>query len=116
MRRGRSVPLTELGRRAAWRVGRRFAEADQTFGGVYASPVLRTVETAAARVTRTVRELAARTTGDLLLVGHGLAVGGVAAGLVGSDEGVSTPLCGVTRVGRVDGGWRLAFSGDTSHL
>jgi broad specificity phosphatase PhoE len=39
-------PLTELGRWAAWRVGRRFAEADVEFDAVYASPFLRTVETA----------------------------------------------------------------------
>ncbi|MFW6316877.1 MAG: histidine phosphatase family protein [Halorubrum sp.] len=39
-------PLTELGRWAAWRVGRRFATADRTLDAVYASPFLRTVETA----------------------------------------------------------------------
>ena len=40
-------PLTELGRWAAWRVGRRFASATDTIDAVYASPFLRTVETAA---------------------------------------------------------------------
>ena len=39
-------PLTELGRWAAWRVGRRFAQADTNPEGSYASPVLRTHETA----------------------------------------------------------------------
>jgi broad specificity phosphatase PhoE len=39
-------PLTELGRWAAWRVGRRFAETGPEFDVVYASPFLRTVETA----------------------------------------------------------------------
>ena len=39
-------PLTELGRWAAWRVGRRFAQADTTLEAIYASPFLRTVETA----------------------------------------------------------------------
>ena len=39
-------PLTELGRWAAWRVGRRFAAADVSFDAIYASPFLRTVETA----------------------------------------------------------------------
>ena len=39
-------PLTDLGRWAAWRVGRRFAESDITIDAVYASPFLRTVETA----------------------------------------------------------------------
>lgn len=39
-------PLTELGRWAAWRVGRRFADAGVSFDAVYASPFLRTAETA----------------------------------------------------------------------
>lgn len=39
-------PLTELGRWAAWRVGRRFATAERSPDLVYASPFLRTVETA----------------------------------------------------------------------
>ncbi len=39
-------PLTQLGRWAAWRVGRRFAEADVSLDAVYASPFLRSVETA----------------------------------------------------------------------
>jgi broad specificity phosphatase PhoE len=38
--------LTELGRWAAWRVGRRFAESAVTFDTIYASPFLRTAETA----------------------------------------------------------------------
>ncbi len=39
-------PLTELGRWAAWRVGRRFVETGTEFDVVYASPFLRTVGTA----------------------------------------------------------------------
>ena len=54
--------------------------------------------------------------GPVLLVGHGLTVGGVVDGLVGSTEGVDAPLCGVTLVERDGADWRLAFSGDTSHL
>ena len=39
-------PLTDLGRWAAWRVGRRFVEAGASFDAVYASPFVRAVETA----------------------------------------------------------------------
>ena len=170
--------LTELGRWAAWRVGRRLA-ADPP-DAVYASPFLRTVETAdeicreagletalepglgehrnpewfdaepetlphetlaerfetvwtghdphlvpefpethaeaSARAGETTRRVAAETAGRVLLVGHGLTVGGVVEGLVGSTEGVDAPLCGLTRVVRDGEEWRLAFSGDTSHL
>ena len=40
-------PLTELGRWAAWRVGRRFTSMTDDVDAVYASPFLRAVETAA---------------------------------------------------------------------
>jgi len=173
-------PLTELGRWAAWRTGRRFVESDIRLDAVYASPFLRTAETAEeigretgndvmlepglgehrnpewfdadpetvpqehlaewfdpslldhdpylvpefpenheAAMTRAgnvARQLAADTDGSLLLVGHGLTVGGVVDGLVGSTDGVDAPLCGVTRLDRDRGNWDLAFSGDTTHL
>ncbi len=55
--------------------------------------------------------------GPLLFVGHGLTVGGVARGLVGTTNGVDAPLCGITKISRADGGdWTLEFSGDVSHL
>ncbi len=170
--------LTELGRWAAWRVGRRFA--DDPPNAVYASPFLRTVETAdeicreadvetvlepglgehrnpewfvgdpetlphealaerfdpvhlghdphvvptfpethaeaSARVGEATRRIVAEADGSVLLVGHGLTVGGVVDGLVGSTAGVGAPLCGLTRVVRDGDDWRLAYSGDTSHL
>ncbi|MFB6251566.1 MAG: histidine phosphatase family protein [Halobellus sp.] len=180
-------PLTELGRWAAWRVGRRFAESAPSFDAVYASPFLRAVETvdeicqeigteawlepglgehrnaewfdaepeilsnreltarfdpirsghepylhptfpethaeASARVGETVRQIVDDEDGMVLLVGHGLTVGAVVEGLVGSTEGVDAPLCGITRVERVNncagdeiGKWKLDVSGDTSHL
>jgi broad specificity phosphatase PhoE len=172
-------PLTDLGRWAAWRVGRRFVESGVAFDAVYASPFLRTVETAEevcretgddvalepglgehrnpewfdadpetvprerlaewfdpvvldhdplvvpefpeshdeamARAGETARRIAETTPGTVLLVGHGLTVGGVVAGLVGSADGVETPLCGLTRVERDGDGWRLDCSGDTDH-
>jgi len=173
-------PLTDLGRWAAWRVGRRFAESSIDFDAVYASPFLRTAETAeeigretghdvwlepglsehrnpawfdadpetvpqerlaewfnpvaldhdpylvpefpetgeeAMRRTGTVaRQIASETPGTVLLVGHGITVGGVVDGLVGSTDGVDAPLCGLTRLDRDRGQWELACSGDTTHL
>jgi broad specificity phosphatase PhoE len=174
-------PLTELGRWAAWRVGRRFAEAGTSFGAIYASPFLRTVETAdevcgeldatfelepglgehrnpewfdrepetlpaerlrerfgtlrlgrdphvvpefpetheeaAARIAEAARLLAGGVDGSVLLVGHGITVAGVVAGLVGPAVEVDAPLCGVTRlVAGLDGAWDLDYTGDTSHL
>ena len=170
-------PLTDLGRWAAWRVGRRFVESGSELDTVYASPFLRTVETAEEicretgdefvlepglgehrnaewfdaepetvpfeqlaewfapvrlghepyvvpsfpeshdeameRAGKTARLIAEDEAGTVLLVGT---VGGVVQGLVGSTEGVDAPLCGLTRIERDGEGWRLAFSGDTTHL
>lgn len=173
-------PLTELGRWAAWRVGRQFVESGVGLDAVYASPFLRAVETAEEicretgdvvslepglgehrnadwfdtepetvpyeqlaewfepvvighepyvvpefpesheeamdRAGRAARRIADGTDGTVLLVGHGLTIGGVVHGLVGSADGVDAPLCGLTRLERDGEGWRLDFSGDTGHL
>lgn len=173
-------PLTELGRWAAWRVGRRLAEADVAFDAVFASPFLRAVETAdeicreigqefvlepglgehrnaewfdsepetigigeiaaefgtvrldhdpfvfptfpeshedaMARIGETTRTIAEAVDGTVLLVGHGITIGGVVGGLTGSAEAADAPLCGLTRLDRDGEDWHLAFSGDTTHL
>lgn len=173
-------PLTELGRWAAWRVGRRFAESPHDIDRVVASPFLRTVETATeicreidaecvleaglgehrnpewfdadpetlphdhlaarfdrvridrdphvvpefpeahddamARVGDATRHLVAETEGTLLLVGHGLTMGGVVDELCGTAEAVEAPLCGVTRIERDGDHWHLACTGETTHL
>jgi broad specificity phosphatase PhoE len=173
-------PLTDLGRWAAWRVGRRFATEEPTLDAVYASPFLRAVETAdeicretglttalepglgehrnpdwfdaepetvpseqlaewfdavrldhqprvvpdfpesheeaLKRVGDTAQRLADEAAGTVLLVGHGLTIGGVVQGLVGSAEAADAPLCGLTRMTRAGDGWELDFSGDTAHL
>jgi broad specificity phosphatase PhoE len=172
--------LTELGRWAAWRVGHRFSEYGPPIDAVYASPFLRTVETAAEicreidaefvlepglgehrnpdwfdsepetipqaqladqfetlrldyepylrpefpeshdeatrRVGETTRHIAATTDGTVLLVGHGLTIGGIVQGLVGSADAAHAPLCGLTRLERDGDHWHFDFSGDTTHL
>ncbi len=172
--------LTELGRWQAWRVGRLFVETGVDFDAVYASPFLRTVQTAdeicrqtgdevrlepglgehrnaewfesdpetatgeqltgwfetvrlghdplvvpefpedhheaETRVGKTARQLVSQTDGTVLLVGHGLTIGGVVDGLVGSTAGVDAPLCGLTRVEKQAGEWTLDFSGAVAHL
>jgi broad specificity phosphatase PhoE len=71
---------------------------------------------ATARIGETTRAIAADEPGAVLLVGHGVTIGGVVDGLTGSAEAADAPLCGLTRLDRVDGAWELAFSGATSHL
>lgn len=173
-------PLTELGRWAAWRVGRRFAATPDSIDAVYTSPFFRAVETAdeicreigrdvrlepglgehrnpdwfdadpetvpheqlaewfetvrldhephvvpefpeetataLARIGETTRRIAADADGTVLLVGHGITIGGVVQGLVGTADAADAPLCGLTRIERVEEGWSLDFSGETTHL
>jgi broad specificity phosphatase PhoE len=72
---------------------------------------------AEARIGRAARRVVAATDADVvLLVGHGATVGGVAAGLVGSTDGVDAPLAGLTELRRDGEDWRLVRSGDTDHL
>jgi broad specificity phosphatase PhoE len=52
---------------------------------------------------------------ELLLVGHGLTVGGVATGLTEADR-IDTPLCGLCRLERTEAGWKVMESADTEHL
>ena len=74
-------------------------------------------DAAERRVAATTRGLADRHAGDehLLVVGHGLTIGGVVRGLVGSTEWVDAPLAGITRIDRRGDDWHLAYSGDTFH-
>jgi broad specificity phosphatase PhoE len=88
-------------------------------------PVLRPTfpesgQEAADRATETARRLLAGSDDrTLLLVGHGLTVGGITAGLSGED--VDVPLAGLTRLERDaddadgTGDWRVALAADTSH-
>jgi len=68
------------------------------------------------RAGETARRIAAAHDGRVLLVGHGLTVGGVVRGLVGSTEGVDAPLCGLTRLKNGGDEWVLDFSGTVDHL
>ncbi len=68
------------------------------------------------RAGRAARGLANEHDGRILLVGHGLTIGGVVRGLVGSTECVEAPLCGLTRIEANGRNWELDFSGRIDHL
>ena len=71
---------------------------------------------AMGRIGETTRQIAESIDGTVLLVGHGITIGGVVGGLVGSAEAADAPLCGLTRLDRNGEEWELEFSGDTTHL
>jgi broad specificity phosphatase PhoE len=87
----------------------------------YASAVLpsypETWEQMEARMAMAATMLAERFPGDMLFIGHGATVLGICHALLKDrPEAISAPLCGLTRIARTPGGWRLELNGDTSHL
>lgn len=76
-----------------------------------------TPEQMAARTARTAAAVTARFAGNLLLVSHGAAIGGIARSLTGAPCAVHPALCCLIRLDRLNGAWTLTADGsDTSHL
>jgi broad specificity phosphatase PhoE len=94
----------------------RFPRVDPEYTPVVIPRYPETAEEAFLRAGRAARLLAERNPGDLLLVGHGHSVVGMSWGLLGTRPDIHTGLCGLVKVERRGGSWRLALNGDTSHL
>ena len=97
-------------------LGERF-EALSLRGDSHVVPAFpETHKEAMARIGEAAGRLADGVDGPILLIGHGITVAGVVAGLVGPDTNVDAPLCGVTRLSFDGESWRLDYTADTSHL
>ncbi|MEO1006254.1 MAG: histidine phosphatase family protein, partial [Cyanobacteria bacterium J06638_38] len=69
------------------------------------------------RTAATIKQLIARFSSDILIVGHGASVYGATKGLVPDTPEFKVALCCLTKVVRVqDQTWKLELCGDTSHL
>ena len=55
-------------------------------------------------------------TDNILLIGHGISVMGVAQALVGDAHQIKASLCSLTKIVKEDYQWQLKINGDTSHL
>lgn len=64
------------------------------------------------------RVLAASSTGDILLVGHGISAIGMTMGLVSglAPTDIKATLCCLVKVVRQEAKWFMELNGDTSHL
>lgn len=62
------------------------------------------------------RQLVAEFSENILLVGHGISVLGVAAELVGGNPQVNASFCCLVKLVRQGGKWEMELNGDTSHL
>ena len=73
-------------------------------------------EEATERAGRTACTLADAFEGDILLVGHGHSVDGMAWGLMGGECEISSGLCCLIKIVRQNGTARIELDGDSSHL
>ena len=73
-------------------------------------------EEAFVRAGQASRILADTFSGDLLLIGHGHSVTGMAKGFMGAECQISCGLCALVKVVRQDGRITLELNGDVSHL
>jgi len=94
-----------------------FPRVDVTYRSRVSPTYPETWDELMARSERTARLLCGQYEGALLLVAHGGSAIGVCQGLLGDpDRKVDWPLCGLTKLVREAAGWRMVFTGDTSHL
>jgi len=68
------------------------------------------------RFGRTIGETLRRTTGDLLIVGHGATVEGIGMSLLQGDFTPSADPASLCRLDLEENSWHLRFLNDTSHL
>jgi broad specificity phosphatase PhoE len=73
-------------------------------------------EEAFVRAGEASRILADTFSGDLLIIGHGHSVTGMAKGFMGAESLISCGLCALVKVVRQDGHITLELNGDVSHL
>lgn len=71
---------------------------------------------AIARAGRTIQQLVNTFSGPLLIVTHELIGKGTVWGLVEHHPPVRFPTCGLTKLVHEQGEWKMAFTGETSHL
>ena len=94
---------------------RRFPRIDPNYRPILRPKLPETVETLASRTRLTVEAITQEYEGEVLLVGHGVSVIGVAQELLGEQVNVNWELCSLTKL-VWEGQWRLELNGDTSHL
>ena len=73
-------------------------------------------EEAFVRAGEASRMLADTFSGDLLIIGHGHSVTGMAKGFMGAACQISSGLCALVKVVRQGGRTALELNGDVSHL
>ena len=95
---------------------RRFPRINGNYKSVVMPQYPEGAEEAFARAGEASRILADTFSGDLLIIGHGHSVTGMAKGFMGADCLVSCGLCALVKVVRQEGRTTLELNGDVRHL
>jgi broad specificity phosphatase PhoE len=106
--RPRPVPLEVL--------VQRFPRIDAKYRSAVIPQYPESAEEAFARAGQTGRILADTCKGDLLIVGHGHSVTGMAKGFMGEECEISCGLCALVKIVRHEGRSTLELDGDVRHL
>lgn len=94
----------------------RFPQIDRHYQSQLIPPFPETEEEALARAGEALQQLVRTFSGPLLIVTHELIGKGAAWGLINQRPPVRFPTCGLTKLVHEQGEWKMAFTGETSHL
>ncbi len=94
----------------------RFPRLDRSHRSLVIPRFPETCDEALARGGEAARQLAAHTTGDLLLVSHAHTLTGMLSGLLGYSISAPCHLCGLFKISRTPTGTTLEIASDNSHL
>jgi len=97
-------------------LAKRFPRIDSHYKSAVIPHFPETDEQALAREERTVHLLIERYRENLLFVGHGHSVTGLAQALLGAPDDIHCGLCGLIKLVHRDGHWEMELNGDTTHL
>jgi broad specificity phosphatase PhoE len=101
---------------SAQELAERFPRVDPRYESLVHPHYPETAEESFLRAGQAARLLVEQYQGDLLLVGHGHSVVGMSWGLLSERLDIHAEMCGLVKIERHNGVWRLALNGDTSHL
>lgn len=94
----------------------RFAALDDSYQSLAEPGFPESKRESIRRFGRTIDETLRRTTGNLLIVGHGATVEGIGVSLLEEPFYPSADPASLCRLDLDKGSWRLSFLNDTSHL
>ncbi len=94
----------------------RFPQIDRHYHSQVIPQFPETKTEAITRAGQTIQQLVQTFAGPLLIVTHELIGKGSVWGLVNQRPPVRFPTCGLTKLVHEQGQWKMAFTGETSHL